>query len=104
MSERGIQVDIALEQRKKICPFKLENYLEGKFEVKRNDITTNKRGYLIKVTSQTVYAAILQEKKMMGVLCTCKPHRSFNASRGLVYITEYDIQNEESFKQGMMDK
>ena len=96
----------ALKQSKgkKTCPFKIEQHLEKNFEVEREDMTSNKQGLLVKVKNQAAFREILKLTKIDDIPCSKSPHKSYNSSKGLIYVAQYDIQDEESFKGGLKEK
>ena len=84
-----------------MCPFKLEKSLKDKCNIPRSSITTTRRGFVIKSESQSQSETIPKSKAIAGISCEVEEHRFYNESRGLIYVTGFEIDNEVSFEQGL---
>ena len=84
-----------------MCPFKVEKCLKAIYNIDRENINANTKGYIVKVDAEQT-DKLLNVTSLLGVPYSVTMHRQFNESKGLIYMQEYDITNIESFKAGLM--
>ena len=103
--EKFLQIEIDQEDVRKMCPFKLEKFLTSNCGIKREGIISERNCYIIKVTSAEQYKNIMKLTAICQIPCKVFDNspalRIYNSTKGLVYITEYEVKNEESFKEGL---
>lgn len=92
-----LEIKISSEKLNKVCPFKLEKFFKTKFNIKRDDIRTQKDHMIVKTTNHHQTSEMCKLKKIFEHSCEVVPYDEFNTSKGLVYITEYDIRNDKTF-------
>lgn len=96
-----LMVTVDRELLRSICPFKIEKFWTSQFELKRENITTVKKGFIIKTSPGQQITKLLKLNKILNVKCTVTTHHSYNSSKGIVYIRDYDIKNIPSFEEGL---
>ena len=102
--EKYIEVKMEAAELRKMCPFKLEKSLKEKYNIQRSNITTTRRGFVVKSDSPSQSETISKAKSIAGISCEVEEHRFYNESRGLIYVTGFEIDNEVSFEQGLKFK
>ena len=68
--ERYILVSVHQEQVRKVCPFQVEPFLVDQFNLKREHITSERRGYIIKATSADQFSKLMKLTKILDAACT----------------------------------
>ena len=93
-----LQIEINQEDMRKICPFKIEKFLASHCRLNRECITAERKGYIVKANSREQYQNMMQLTAIYSIPCKVSDNspslRMYNSTKGLVYITEYDIKNE----------
>ena len=106
-NEKYLEIGIGGEARKKVCPFRVERWLKSKYNIGREDINADARGYVVKVTTEQQTNRLLSMKSILEIPCEVQLHGSFNESKELVYMQEFDIFKDaivESFKAGLVKR
>ena len=87
-----------------MCLFKIEEYLETKYGIKRKQANTNKQELIVETADLAQHRELLHMTNVLNVKCEVTHHRSFNSTKGLIYVTHFDVADEESFKQGLQEE
>jgi len=97
-------VNIEGEQKRKVNPFKAYKEIEKVIGAKPADMTSlGRNALLITVGNQQQGEMILRMDKIDDKKCNVTPHKTFNTSRGLLYISEFDISAQE-LAEGLRDQ
>jgi len=98
---RYVQVNLDYEQRRKLCPFKVEKFFKTRGIVREN-IRSERRCIIIKTVNEKQTEATLALKQICDIPCVCTLHNIYNRSKGIIYINEFkksDDSFEEEFKR-----
>ena len=77
---------------------------EKKYNINREDLNATPKGFLVKTETVAQVEGLLKMNTLVSVSCTVTKHSFCNESRGLIYIKEYDIDELQSFKNGIMER
>ena len=90
------------------CPFKMEKFLSVNCDIRSECITAEKKCYIIKATLKEQYRKVMQLTDIYDISCKVSNSstilRMYSSTKGLVYITEYDVKNEKSFQEDLQKK
>ena len=75
-----ITFDNIYSARRKICPFEKENSLKTDYNIKRENITTNRNGFVIKSENVEQSNKITKLQTIAGVSCKVREHDIYNQS------------------------
>ena len=82
-----------------LCPFEVEKYLQLNYDVDRTDITTHKKGYIVKVSSKEQYERIKPMNKLIRIPCKVVADgtvlKAYNNTKGLIYVDNYFASQEK---------
>ena len=78
-----IDIKIDPEQKRKLCPFMVEKFLQKEINIPAQQISGKRNGYTIRSTSEITSNKVEEIKYIMGVECTIQDHKLFNRSKGL---------------------
>jgi len=102
--EKYFVVNFANETKRRINPFKAFKEIEMAIGGKLADMTSmNRTALLVTVSTKQQGDELLKLKRVDGKECTVEAHKTMNTSKGLVYITEFDI-NEDELLEGLSDQ
>ena len=91
--------------RRKLCPYKMKNYIASKLNGKPRSITSSGRnGVLIEVNTEEQGRNIKQLECVLDREVETKMHTFFNEVRGIIYIRNSDIADLEAFQEGMQER
>jgi len=90
-----INADSTLLRKK--CPFRIEKYLTSKLDVRQENISSDKRNYIIKCESKSQSNKAANLKTVLDIPCSVSLHEFFNQSKGLIYVKSFMMANEERF-------
>ena len=103
--ERFVNIEVENGKMREICPFEMERYLQLNYDVNRTDITTHKNGYIVKIESKEQYDRIKPLSKLVEVPCKVLEDgemlKAYNNTKGLVYITDFDVDNLTTLEEGL---
>jgi len=89
-------VNIEGDLKRKINPFTAYKEIERAIGAKPVDMTSmGRNGLLITVGNHQQGELLKAITKIDGKKCNVQPHKTFNTSRGLLYISEFDISAQE---------
>jgi len=88
----------SIETKCSLCPYELKEKLNNSIGVTPKTISTmNNYAFLIECTNKLQAEKLLNVKEICGIACQTFKHKTFNHSKGLVYINEYDLSEPEDF-------
>jgi len=97
-------VNFESDSKRRINPFKAFKEIEMATGGKLTDMTSmNRTALLVTVSTKQQGDQLMKLKKVDGKECTVEAHKTMNTSKGLIYITEFDI-NEEELQEGLSDQ
>ena len=96
---RYIDVAVREDERRRTCPYKIQKFMKNNLNVSDDQLNINKNGYTVKSTSESQTNKLLQTKQIAGMTCSVTEHKSFNESKGLIYLRDLPTENEEYFAQ-----
>jgi len=99
---RYIQIELNEYQRRKLCPFKMEKFFRTN-GILRNNIRSERKCIIIKTVNPQQTTSMLNLKNVCDIPCVTSMHKTYNESKGLIYISQYALegQAEESFVHEM---
>ena len=100
-----METDVGAMRRS--CHFEVEKNLRHQFEVPRDNIITERKGFVIKTTTAAQYSRLMKAERVGNMQCTVSTDnpilRSCNSKRGIVYLSDYNVRDiimlEEGFKK-----
>ena len=99
-----VHISINQEEVRKMCPFKMKKFLSVNCDISRECITAEKKGYIIKATLKEQYRKVMQLADIYDIPCKVSDSspnlRTYNSTKGIVYITEYDVKMKNPFRKG----
>lgn len=98
-------IDLEPNKRRTLCPYKLEEGIAGEIGGKPKSITSSgENGLLVEVANKEQSTKITELKEICTLTCTVKRHDFFNILKGLIYIKNNEIDDFESFKNGLSEE
>ena len=91
-------------EKRRVNPYEIKKQIQDKTGSDPEALTTDgRRAFTIKVKNEELGRKLLKVKEIMGVECTVEKHNYFNRSKGIIYIHEFDIDDLDDFKAGIME-
>lgn len=100
-NSKYMMITVNRDSLRNVCPFKIEKFLTSNFALKREDISAVKKGFIIKAPSAHQASKLQKLTKIFDIDCTVAFHSSYNSSKGIIYVRDYDIDNLPSFAEGL---
>ena len=76
--------------------------------MRREHITSERRGYIIKTISADQFSKLIKLTKILNATCTTSDNspilRNYNSTNGLIFITEFNVDDTESLQTGLRNK
>jgi len=92
------------DEKRKVNPFRAFKEIENVSGSKPGAMTSmGRNSLLVTVSSKQQGEALLRMKKIDGRVCVVEAHRTLNTSKGLVFISEFDISAQE-LQDGLADQ
>jgi len=100
--EKFFTIKLTSNSKRTICPFKFERGLIQNLGGSPLSISKGgKDAYLVEVRNKSQSEKILCVSEIDGKPCTVRPHTLFNDTKGLIYIHNSEIDDFQSFKDGL---
>jgi len=97
-------INILGEEKRKVNPFRAFKELENRVRGKISNLTSlGRNALLVTVCNKEQGDVLMKMTRIDGKDCRVEPHRTMNTSKGLVYISEFDI-TEDELKEGLEDQ
>ena len=91
--------------KRTLCPFEFERMLSDKLGGPPESISGSGRdGFLVSVYSKVQSERIINIGEVCGTQCTVMEDKFFNECKGLIYVYGYEINDLESFKEGLAEE
>jgi len=101
---RYLLVTLDNNSLRKTCPFNIEAFFKTKYGILRENLRREKQGIIVKTSNRTETDSVTQLTSILGIPCQVALHQTYNQSKGLIYITEYDVQDEALFCQELSSR
>jgi len=97
-------ITVSGEGKRKVNPFRAFKEIENVIGEKLTDMTSmNRNAFLVTVSGKRQGDALMRMKKIDGRECAVEAHKTLNTSKGLIFISEFDISAEE-LQDGLTDQ
>ena len=99
-----INVQLNEGDRRKTCPYKSQKFLKEKLNVTDTQLTVSKTGYIIKSITEQQTRKLIETKNIAGMTCSVMEHKTYNESKGLIYLNDVPTENEDYFTQKLITR
>jgi hypothetical protein len=92
-------------QKRHLCPFQFEFALTKAIGSPPKNVSSSGRdSFLIEVANKSQSESIMNLDHILGFACKVSEHRLFNGTKGLIYIHNNEINDFDSFSEGLKEK
>jgi len=98
------KVQLQREKQRQACPFRIENVLRSELQIPRANINAERNALVVKCDNEQQKHKIVNLKNICGIPCEITEHETFNHTKAIVYVSEFNITDLESFTSGLQEK